>query len=147
VASFVPPEESRHTAEAQHYPLELLARKADNFLNSTFVNLPTHQKMEPRQNDLEISSEDARARGIAEGDRVRVFNDRGEVFLRARVDGAVQPGVVGARLGWAKLSETGNNINVLTSARLTDLGAAATFYSTLVEVERVKGKSGDKAST
>ena len=136
VASFVAPEESRHTAAAQRHPLELLARKADNFLNSTFVNLPTLQKMEPRQHDLEISTEDAKPRGIADGDRVRVFNDRGEVFLRARVNGAVQAGVVGARLGWAKLSNQGNNINVLTSARLTDLGGGATFYSTLVEVER-----------
>jgi anaerobic selenocysteine-containing dehydrogenase len=67
---------------------------------------------------------------------VRVFNDRGEIFLRARVDGEVQAGVVGARLGWAKLSDRGLNINVLTSARLTDLGGGATFYSTLVEVER-----------
>ncbi len=137
VANFVAPEESRHTAAAQRYPLELLARKADNFLNSTFVNLPTHQKMEPYRDDLEISSEDARVRGIADGDRVRIFNDRGEVFLRARVNGAVSAGVVGARLGWAKLAEEGNNINVLTSARLTDLGGGATFYSTLVEVERV----------
>ena len=60
VAAFVAPEESRHTAAAQRYPLELLARKADNFLNSTFVNLPTIQKMEPHQHDLEISSADAR---------------------------------------------------------------------------------------
>ena len=70
-------------------------------------------------------------RGIADGDRVRVFNQRGEIFLRARVDGSVQPGVVGARLGWAKLSEGGININVLTSARLADMGGGATFYSTL----------------
>jgi anaerobic selenocysteine-containing dehydrogenase len=136
VANFVAPEESRHTAAVQRYPLELLARKADNFLNSTFVNLPTHQKMEPYRDDLEISFEDARPRGIGDGDRVRVFNDRGEVFLRARVNGAVSAGVVGARLGWAKLTDEGNNINVLTSARLTDLGGGATFYSTLVEVER-----------
>ena len=135
VASFVPPEESRHTTAAKRYPLELLARKADNFLNSTFVNLPGHQKMEPHQHELEIATEDARRRGIADGDRVRVFNDRGEIFLRARVDGSVRPGVVGARLGWAKLSDHGLNINVLTSARLTDLGGGATFYSTLVEVE------------
>ena len=135
VASFVPPKESRHTAAAKRYPLELLARKADNFLNSTFVNLPGHQKMEPHQHELEIATEDARRRGIADGDRVRVFNDRGEIFLRARVDGSVRPGVVGARLGWAKLSDHGLNINVLTSARLTDLGGGATFYSTLVEVE------------
>src|SRR5271157_2218418 len=135
VAEFVPPEESRHTALAQKYPLELLARKADNFLNSTFVNLPSLQKME-QQHELEMSRADAESRGIQDGDRVRVFNDRGEIVLRARVDGAVASGVVGAKLGWAKLSEGGVNINVLTSTRLTDLGGGATFYSTLVEVER-----------
>ena len=136
VASFIPPEESRHSPAGKRYPLELLARKADNFLNSTFVNHPGHQKMESHQDKLEIATEDATRRGIADGDPVRVFNDRGEIFLRARVDGEVQAGVVGARLGWAKLSDRGLNINVLTSARLTDLGGGATFYSTLVEVER-----------
>jgi len=142
VASFTPPEESRHSPAGERYPLELLARKADNFLNSTFVNLPTVQKMEPHHDELEIAREDATRRGIADGDRVRVFNDRGEIFLRARVDGAVQAGVVGARLGWAKLSDRGLNINVLTSARLTDLGGGATFYSTLVEVERDAASDG-----
>jgi len=135
VAEFVPPEESRHTANAKRYPLELLARKADNFLNSSFVNLPSLQKME-RQHELEMSRHDAEARGIRDGERVRVFNERGEIFLTAKVDGAVAPGVVGAKLGWAKLSEGGININVLTSARLADLGGGATFYATLVEVEQ-----------
>jgi molybdopterin guanine dinucleotide-containing S/N-oxide reductase-like protein len=135
VAEFVPPQESRHTASAARYPLELLARKADNFLNSTFVNLPTVQKME-KQQQLEISRHDAESRGIRDGERVRVFNDRGEIFLIASVDRAVPSGVVGAKLGWAKLSDGGVNINVLTSARLADLGGGATFYATLVEVER-----------
>ena len=138
VSSFVAPEESRHQEAAKQYPLELLARKADNFLNSTFVNLASHQKMEPHHHELEIAYEDAKARGIGDGDRVRVFNQRGEIFLRARVDGAVQPGVVGAYLGWAKLAEGGININVLTSARLADMAGGATFYSTLVEVERAR---------
>ncbi len=136
VAEFVPPQESRHTDSVKEYPLELLARKADNFLNSTFVNLPSVQKMEHRH-ELEMSREDAERRGIRDGERVRVFNSRGEIFLTARVDGAVSPGVVGAKLGWAKLSEGGVNINVLTSARLADLGGGATFYATLVEVERI----------
>ncbi len=134
VADFVPPGESRHTPTARRYPLELLARKGDNFLNSTFVNLPGMQKLE-RQNELEMSRTDAESRGIRDGDRVRVFNERGEIALTARVDGAVAAGVVGAKLGWAKLSEGGVNINVLTSARLADLGGGATFYATLVEVE------------
>jgi len=136
VAEFLPPEESRHTDMAKRFPLELLARKADNFLNSTFVNLPSLQKME-RQHDLEMSQRDAESRGVKDGDRVRVFNERGEVFLNAHVNSAVSPGVVGAKLSWAKLSAGGVNINVLTSARLADLGGGATFYSTLVEVERV----------
>jgi anaerobic selenocysteine-containing dehydrogenase len=136
VAEFVPPEESRHTGEARKYPLELLARKADNFLNSTFVNIASLQKME-QQHELELSRGDAEARSIKDGDRVRVFNQRGEIILTARVNGTVAPGTAGAKLGWAKQSEGGVNINVLTSARLADMGGGATFYATLVEVERV----------
>jgi anaerobic selenocysteine-containing dehydrogenase len=135
VASFTPPSESRHSPAAKAYPLELLARKADNFLNSTFTNLPSVQAMEER-NQLEISAADARARGIADGDAVRVFNSRGSLTLTARVNGATQPGVVAARLNWAKLSPELRNVNVLTSSRLSDMGGGGTFYSVLVQVER-----------
>jgi anaerobic selenocysteine-containing dehydrogenase len=134
VVHFEPPSESRHSEQAKVFPLELLARKADNFLNSTFSNLPTIQKME-EPGLLEMNSSDAQTRGIADGDRVRVYNRRGDILLRAKVDGAVQPGVVCARLSWAKLAPQGRNINVLTSEKLTDLGNSATFYSVLVEVE------------
>jgi len=50
------------------------------------------------------------------------------------VNGSVSRGVVAARLNWAKLTPGGQNINVLTSERLTDIGRAATFYSCLVDV-------------
>ena len=136
VLAFVPPAESRHSAQARAYPLELLARKADNFLNTTFTNQASLQQMEDRHL-LEMTAADAESRGIGDGDRVRVFNARGEIELTARVNGSVPTGVVAARLDWAKLSPQGRNINVLTSERLTDIGAGATFYSVLVEVERV----------
>jgi len=134
VLSFIPPTESRHSAQSHAYPLELLARKADNFLNTTFTNQASLQQMENRHL-LEMTAADAEARGIRDGDRVRVFNRRGEIELTARVNGSVPRGVVAARLDWAKLSPQQRNINVLTSDRLTDLGAGATFYSVLVEVE------------
>ena len=140
VVAFTPPAESRHGTEVNTYPLELLARKADNFLNTTFSNLPGVQQMEDRHL-LEMTAADAEPRGIRDGDRVRVFNGRGEVELTALVNGSVPPGVVAARLDWAKLSPQGRNINVLTSARLTDMGAAATFYSALVEVERASASA------
>jgi anaerobic selenocysteine-containing dehydrogenase len=83
---------------------------------------------------------DAGARGISEGARVRVYNDRGELVLPAKLDDSILPGLVVARLGWAKLSPGGVNINALTSQRLTDLGRAPTFYSTLVAVEALGGR-------
>jgi len=137
VAEFVPPQESRHVGKNASLPLELLARKADNYLNTTFSNLPSIQEMEDTSL-LEIHTADAEARGIQNGDPVRVFNHRGEILLRARVNGAVQPGVVAAKLHWAKLSPGGSNINTLTSEKLTDMGNSATFYSVLVEVELAK---------
>jgi anaerobic selenocysteine-containing dehydrogenase len=136
VVGFTPPSESRNGGDARAFPLELLARKADNFLNSTFSNVPAVQLMEADQTDvLEINTIDATARGITDGAMVRVFNRRGELRLKARVDGRVQAGVVSSRLQWAKLTPGSKNINVLTSEKLTDLGNSATFYSVLVEVE------------
>ena len=84
---------------------------------------------------LEIHPDDAKAKGIADGQQVRVFNGRGEIQLIAKVTEAVRPRVLGARLDWAKGSRGGININVLTSERLTDMGRGPTFYSVLVDVE------------
>jgi len=134
VAAFVAPEESRHSDNAKAFPLELLARKADNFLNSTFSNLPGLQSLE-EVGLLEMNPADAQPRGIRDGDTVRAFNRRGDLHLTARVDGKVSPGVVAAKLYWAKLTPGNRNINVLTSEKLTDMGNSATFYSVLVEVE------------
>jgi anaerobic selenocysteine-containing dehydrogenase len=137
VVAFTPPEESRYGSgsQAAGFPLELLARKPDNHLNSSFANVPSVRKMESGLGDLEMHPTDAAARGVHDGDRVRVFNSRGETVLQARVDGSVAPGVVAARLDWARFSPGGANINVLTSEILTDMGNAATFYSVCVEVE------------
>ena len=142
VVAFTPPNESRHGSgsKAAGFPLELLARKPDNHLNTSFANLPSVRAMEPWIGDLEMHPIDAKARGVRDGDRIRVFNLRGEIVLKARVDGSsfdgsVRPGVVAARLDWARFSPGGGNINALTSQKLTDLGNAATFYSVCVEVE------------
>jgi molybdopterin guanine dinucleotide-containing S/N-oxide reductase-like protein len=137
VAAFEPPEESRHTSAAKRFPLELLSRKADNFLNSSFCNTPAVAAME-ESGLLELAPADAAARGIHDGDRVRAFNERGDLVLLARVNGSVQAGTVASHLQWAKLSAGGKNINALTSEKLTDLGNSATFYSVLVEVELVR---------
>ena len=139
VPQWIAPQESRSGVEgAGKYPLEFLPRKADNYMNTTFANLPGHQQMERRTAGvLEMHAVDAGARGIGSGDAVSVWNSRGRILLTARVGLSVGQGVVAARLDWQKLSQDGANVNALTSERLTDIGGGATFYSTLVEVAKV----------
>ena len=139
--TFHPPDESRRGADAHTFPLEFLPRKADNYMNSTFANLPGHQKMESPGLAM-MHSSDASARQICDADLVEIYNARGKIRLHARIDGSVPAGVVAATLNWNKLSSGGNNVNALTSERLTDLGRGATFYSTLVEVRKL---SADEA--
>ena len=138
VPVFKAPAESRAHAAEGAYPLEFLPRKADNYMNSTFANLPPHQRMEARTAGvLEMHGADAAARAIVTGDEVEVFNGRGSLALKALVNTQVSVGVVAARLDWNKLSTGGGNVNALTSETLTDIGGGPTFYSTLVEVRKV----------
>jgi anaerobic selenocysteine-containing dehydrogenase len=142
VPEFHAPVESRNGTDQTEFPLEFLPRKADNYMNSTFANQATHQRMEAgTAGILEMHADDASARGVRPGDAVEVFNARGRIVLHAKPSSKVGRGVVAARLDWAKLngdlSGHGANVNALTSERLTDIGGGATFYSTLVEVRRV----------
>ena len=129
----VPNHEAAGTSK--RYPLAMISPPARNFLNSTFVNVASLQRLEGRPL-LELHPDDAAARGIADGAVVRVFNDRGSYLCHAAVNARARPGVVvGLGVWWRKLGLNGTNVNELTSQALTDLGAAPTFYDCLVQVE------------
>jgi anaerobic selenocysteine-containing dehydrogenase len=133
---YVPPIESRHgdASLRSRYPLEFLSPKNHDSMNSTFGN---RADVDRQTAVLHISSADAATRGIATGDSVRVFNGRASLVLRAEVDGVVGPGTVSSpSVRWPKRQPGGLNINALVSERLTDVGAGATFYSCLVQVEK-----------
>lgn len=133
---YQPPVESRlgDAALAREYPLELVPSKNDDNMNSTFGYIP---QVDAESSLVYLNSADAGPRGISDGDRVRVFNRRGSLLLKASVDGVVRPGVVRIpAVGWAKTSETGRSVNALTSDRLTDIGGGPTFFSCLVQVEK-----------
>jgi anaerobic selenocysteine-containing dehydrogenase len=130
---YEPPVESRHGSRGR-YPLEMVSSKNDNSMNSTFGNRPDTDR---ETSFAHIHPGDADERGIADGDRVRVFNDRGSLLLCARVAHGLRSGVVRVpSTRWHKQADDGQGVNVLTSDRLTDIGGGATFYSCLVEVER-----------
>jgi anaerobic selenocysteine-containing dehydrogenase len=122
-------------ALAARYPLAMISPPARHFLNSSFVNVKSLRSIEGEPL-LEIHPSDAAARGIADGSRVRIFNDRGSYTCRAEVGERARPGVVnGLGVWWRKLNADGSGVNDLTSQALTDIGRGATFYDCLVEVE------------
>jgi anaerobic selenocysteine-containing dehydrogenase len=134
---YVPPVESRHGDPALRakFPLELISPKNDDSMNSTFGHRDT---VDRQTATLYLSSSDAASRGIQNDDLVRVFNDRGSCTLTASVDGRVRAGVACApAVRWSKRAPGSRSINALTSERLTDYGGGPTFYSCLVEVERI----------
>ncbi|MGB7235933.1 MAG: molybdopterin-dependent oxidoreductase [Rhodococcus sp. (in: high G+C Gram-positive bacteria)] len=135
-----PRESSRANPElAAKFPLNLLTPKSHAYLNSSFGNIEVHQKVQ-REPSLLINPVDAAARGIESGAQVRVFNERGEFVVIAKVDKSVMAGVTVCSMGyWRK-----NSLSLSTPASLNptvfaDLGNAPTFSDTLVEVALVEG--------
>ncbi len=138
--SYTPPYESVASAPelAKNYPLAMISPPQRNFLNTTFVNVQSLRATEGEPH-LDIHPDDAAERGIADGDTVRVFNQRGEMLARARVSDAPRKGlVVALSIWWKKLASDGRNANELTSQRLTDMGRAPTFYDVLVQIEKAR---------
>nr|WP_238333132.1 molybdopterin dinucleotide binding domain-containing protein [Brevibacillus laterosporus] len=113
------------------YPLHFLTVKSKHFLNSSFGNVETLKKRE-KEPVLYMNPQDALSRGIEEGDQVKVYNDRGEIVLPAKISEKVGVGVLITPINlWKK------NVNVTTSEALTDLGGGATYYTNFVEAVKL----------
>ncbi len=139
VAGYVPPREGPTSAPdlARRYPLAFLSPPAHHFLNSTFSAQPVFVRREGEPSVM-LHPEDARVRGIAAGDRVRVFNDRGSFLARVRVSDAARRGVaVAPSIWWPKTCPGGRNANAVTSQETADMAGGATFYDVLVDVALV----------
>ena len=137
--SYIAPYESvASNAElAEHYPLAMISPPARNFMNSTFVNVKSLRDTEGEP-QLDMHPTDAAQRALQSGDMARIFNQRGSMLAKVRVTEKARPGlVVGLSIWWKKLSGDGQNANAVTSQRLTDMGGGATFYDTLVQVEKM----------
>ena len=113
------------------FPLALISPATDKTISSTLGEL--NRSRVP----LELHPDDAAARGIADGESVRVFNELGEVRCRARVTSALRPGVVLLPKGiWSHNTESGTTATALAPDTLTDLAGGACFNDARVEVER-----------
>ena len=87
---------------------------------------------------LELAPDDARARGIADGDPVRIWNDHGEVRCTAKIARELRAGVCALPKGlWRKHTANGFTANALIPARFADLGGQAAYNDARVEVAKL----------
>lgn len=119
------------------YPLQLIGHHYKQRTHSTYGNCSWLQEVAPQE--LWINTLDARARGINLGDKVKVFNDRGVSYVRAKVTPRIMPGVVSLPEGaWhtpnRKGEDTNGCVNVLTELLPTALAKGNPHHSNLVEV-------------
>lgn len=123
----------REDPETAAHPLALISPAVARQVSSTFGQL------DRRPAALHMHPDDAAARGLADGDRVRVFNDLGEVVCRVAIDRDMRRRVVGLAKGlWSHHTENGATANALCPDALADLGGGATFNDARVQVEAAR---------
>ncbi len=125
---------------AKNWPLQLTGFHYKSRTHSTYGNIDV-LKAACRQ-EMWINPIDAQARGISNGDRVRIRNDRGEVHIEAKVTPRIIPGVVALGEGaWyapdGKGIDQAGCINVLTTQRPSPLAKGNPSHSNLVQVEKL----------
>jgi len=130
--------EGRNDPLAKKYPLQLVTTHARRRAHSQLDNIPWLRELIPQS--VQINTADAQARGISNGDLVRVYNDRGQTVLPAEVTQRIMPGVVNIPQGaWYDPDEKGIDhggcANVLTKDAKSPAGAFCT-NTTLLQVEK-----------
>src|SRR6185312_15852991 len=117
---------------SDEFPLALISPALATQISSTFGELRTAPAA------LEMSPDDARARGIASGDLVRVWNELGEVRCAAKISSEVRAGVCVINKGmWRKHTQNRFTANALVPGTFADLGGQGAWNDARVQVERI----------
>jgi anaerobic dimethyl sulfoxide reductase subunit A len=139
VPKYIQEWESPFGPEAEKYPLQALGHHTMGRVHSTHDNVDWLEEAFPQR--VFINPVDAQARGIADGDEVKVYNDRGAMIIPCQVTNRIMPGVIDIpQGGWWTPDEHDIDrrgaINVLTSERWTPLAFGSAQHTIMVQVEK-----------
>lgn len=143
--TYNPEVEGQEDPKRKDYPIQVLSSAAHYFIGDSFQSVPRLQAMMSRPT-VEMSVNDAKERGIEDGDLVRLYNDRGETYCYAVIINGLLDGVCATQKQFKGSNTPGGvNVNVLNSEMLTDFGLSPTFYSCLAEIEKADPETTKKA--
>ena len=113
----------------ERYPLALISPSSDRTISSTLGELPRPDVK------LSMHPDDADARGLADGDLVRIFNELGEVHTTLHVVPTIKRGVVSMPKGiWRRSTRNSVTGTALVPDMLSDIGGGACFNDARVQV-------------
>jgi biotin/methionine sulfoxide reductase len=147
---WIAPQEWLGAPKAATLPLHLLSNQPKTRLHSQLDHgVTSHRHKIKGREAARMNPEDARARGIRDGDLIRIFNERGSCLAAAILSADLRPGIIQIPTGaWYNPLEPGQigclelhgNPNVLTRDQGTSqLGQGSTANSSLVDAERYEG--------
>jgi len=117
---------------SERFPFALISPASERTISSTLGELPRPDAV------VDVNPQDAAPLAIDDGDIVRLFNDQGEVHVRARVSPLVRPGTLSMPKGvWRRHTVNGWTSNVLVPDTLTDLGGGACFNDARVNMVKI----------
>jgi len=132
--------DAQEQQDAAKWPLRLLTTPG-YFQSHTAFSANAFLRKREGEPSCVLHPQDAAQRGLAAGDKVRLFNDRGEVGFVLEVSDVVRPGIALVQGQRPEAEAVHGTVNILCSDRLTDIGAGATYQSTHLDVERWPGAS------
>lgn len=136
--AYVPEREGWYSGERSRYPLQVISAATHYFIGASFQGVERLREMQARPT-FEVNAADAAARGIADGDFCRLFNERGATYGYARIVDGILAGVLGApKQLYGSTTPGGVNLNALTGQQTADMGGSPVYYSTLAQLEKAR---------
>ena len=129
---FTYPEQIKTNSDDLFY---FLTPNTKNRIHSQFNNLLLLKSVSPEP-IAAINPQDALNKNIKPGDKIRIYNDRGEILIKADIDHGIKSGCISVTNGW--WVKEGGTVNFTSAGRETDMGHGAAFHNNLVKIERVK---------
>ena len=116
------------------YPFYMMTPNTKNSIHSQFHNLEVIREVMPEPY-VTLNPADAERKGISDGENVRVFNDRGELKLKAKYDFSIKRGCIVVYNGWWYKDAAA--VNFMSFARETDMAYGAAFHENIVDIEKL----------
>jgi len=138
VVSYYPVKESPKGSPelAKKYPLMAIQRKVIRNIHASHQNNAWLMAIHKKTPTVWINTADAKARGIAAGDDIVVYNDRGSYKAKALVTRNIVPHTVSLENGWWMDKNGFTTSSVLTNDTIEVLGNGTAICSTLVNVRK-----------